>query len=92
MFYWLKPRDVDVMGSYLWMKTVNLGEILENMVINKQPITFSRIKHIISETEREQKTEIKDSPASLLEDLELRFEVSKHLDTEQQMVYVNQIE
>ena len=66
--------------------------VLESSLINKQTITFSRIKHIISAAEREQKTEIKDSPISLLEDLELRFEVSKHLDTEQQMVYVNQIE
>jgi hypothetical protein len=34
VFYWWKPRGVDVMGSYLWMKTVNLGEILENMGYN----------------------------------------------------------
>lgn len=69
-----------------------VSDVLESSLINKQSITFSRIRHIISAAEREQKTEIKDSPLSLLEDLELRFEISKHLDTEQQMVYVNQIE
>ena len=69
-----------------------VSDVLESSLINKQPITLSRIRHIISAAEREQKTEIKDSPVSLLEDLELRFEISKHLDTEQQMVYVNQIE
>nr|QNO45164.1 hypothetical protein GMDKAGHH_00017 [Methanosarcinales archaeon ANME-2c ERB4]QNO46034.1 hypothetical protein OOGCPJEC_00019 [Methanosarcinales archaeon ANME-2c ERB4] len=26
---------MDVMGSYLWMKTVNLGEVLENMGLKK---------------------------------------------------------
>ena len=67
-------------------------DVLESSLINKQPIAFSRIKHVISAAEREQKTEIKNSPVSLLEDLELRFEVSKHLDTDQQMVYLNQIE
>ena len=49
MFYWWKPRDVDVMGSYLWMKTVNLGGILENMGYNegsykKQSATYETKK------------------------------------------------
>lgn len=67
-------------------------DVLESSLINKQPISLLRIKHIINAAEREQSIEIKDSPINLLEDLELRFEVSKHLDTEQQMAYINQIE
>ena len=67
-------------------------DVLESSLINKQPISLLRIKHIINAAEREQGIEIKDAPTNLLEDLGLRFEVSKHLDTEQQMAYINQIE
>jgi len=66
--------------------------VLESSLINKKPISLNRIYHLISASEREQKVEIKDSPKELLEDLELRFEISKHLDPEQQKVYIDQIE
>jgi hypothetical protein len=67
-------------------------DILESSLINKQSILPVRIKHLISASEREQSTELKDPPKRLLEDLELRFEKSKHLDTEQQTRYIDQIE
>lgn len=67
-------------------------DILESSLINKQSILPERIKHLISASEREQSTELKDPPKILLEDLELRFEKSKHLDTEQQTRYIDQIE
>lgn len=61
-------------------------------LINKQSVSPERVKHLISAAEREQNTELKDSPKILIEDLELRFEKSKHLDTEQQIHYINQVE
>ena len=67
-------------------------DVLESSLINKQSISTERIKHSISASEREQNTELKDPPKVLLEDLELRFEKSKHLDTEQQTRYIDQIE
>ena len=67
-------------------------DILESSLINKQSISPERIKHSISASEREQNTELKDPPKVLLEDLELRFEKSKHLNTEQQTYYIDQIE
>ena len=67
-------------------------DVLEGSLINKQSISPERIKHLISAAEREQNVELIDSPKSLVEDLELRFEKSKHLDTEQQWHYIDQIE
>ena len=67
-------------------------DVLESSLINKQSISPERIKHLISAAEREQNVELIDSPKSLVEDLELRFEKSKHLDTEQQWHYIDQIE
>lgn len=67
-------------------------DILESSLINKQSISPERIRHSISASEREQNTELKDPPKVLLEDLELRFEKSKHLDPEQQAHYIDQIE
>ena len=67
-------------------------DILESSLINKQSILPKRIKHLISASEREQSTKLKDQPKILLEDLELRFKKSKHLDIEQQTRYIDQIE
>jgi len=67
-------------------------DILESSLINKQEPTQYRIKHIIQAAQREENVELRDSPLTLLEDLELRFEKSRHLDTNQQTYFINQIE
>ena len=92
-------------GQYIWRYKENSAEyerykkaketvidVLESSLINKQSISPERIKHIISAAEREQNVELIDSPKSLVENLELRFEKSKHLDSEQQRHYIDQIE
>ena len=94
-----------IAGQYLWRYKEKSAEyerykkaketvidVLESSLINKQSISPERIKHLISAAEREQNVELIDSPKSLVEDLELRFEKSKHLDTEQQRHYIDQIE
>lgn len=65
---------------------------LESLFINNQSVSLEIIKHLISATEREQIIELKDPPKNLLEDLELRFEKSKHLNTERRTYYIEQIE
>lgn len=67
-------------------------DVIESSLINKQPITPERIKHLIIAVQREENTELKDSPKNLLEDLEFRFEWSKHLESGQQIRYIEQVE
>jgi len=65
---------------------------LESLFINNKSVSPEIIKHLISATEREQNIELKDTPKNLLEDLELRFEKNKHLNTERRTYYIEQIE
>jgi hypothetical protein len=90
--YFLKRKEKSAEYERYKKAKETVIDVLESSLINKQSISPERIKHLISAAEREQNVELIDSPKSLVEDLELKFEKSKHLDTEQQRHYIDQIE
>ena len=90
--YFLKRKEISAKYERYKKAKETVIDVLESSLINKQSISPERIKHLISAAEREQNVELIDSPKSLVEELELRVEKSKHLDTEQQWHYINQIE
>jgi hypothetical protein len=69
-------------------------DILEARIINKQDIYLGKIKNLLNAIERDHSVYLSDvvSPLSLLEDLELRFEKSHHLDPTQKEEYCRQIQ
>lgn len=70
---------------------VSLLDILESRVINKQEITLEIINNLIEATDRENEVDLKKvvTPISLLQDLNLNFEKSHHLDSSQKKEYCN---
>lgn len=71
----------------------SLLDILETRIINKQDISLDKITNLIKALDREHSVYLSYmvSPISLLEDLELRFEKSHHLDPIQKNEYCKQI-
>jgi hypothetical protein len=90
--YFLKRKEISAEYERYKKAKETVIDVLESSLINKQPISPERIKHLISAAEREQNIALIDSPKNLVEDLELRVERSKHLDTEQQRHYIDQVE
>lgn len=72
----------------------SLLNLLEARIINKQDIYLDKINNLLIATEREYSVYLSDivSPLSLLEDLELIFEKSHHLDSIQKDEYCSQIQ
>ena len=72
----------------------NVLDLLESSLINKQDLNSEKICHLLNAIGREYELNIFSyfSVKSLLEDLELRFEKSKHLDTSQKQDYTSKIE
>jgi hypothetical protein len=68
---------------------ISLLDILESRIINKQNITDGKIENLIRAIEREHSVNLRNiiTPRSILEDLELIFEKSHHLDANQKNVY-----
>lgn len=68
--------------------------ILEARIINKQDVHLDKIKNLLKAIERDHSVYLSDavSPLSLLEDLELIFEKSHHLDSTQKEEYCKQIQ
>ncbi|MFX1521656.1 MAG: LptF/LptG family permease [Promethearchaeota archaeon] len=72
----------------------SLLDILESRIINKQNITFNKIDNLIRATERDHLVNLQNviTPRSILEDLELIFEKSHHLDANQKNEYCQLIQ
>lgn len=72
----------------------SLLDLLEARIINKQDIHLDKINNLLIAIEREYSVYLSDivSPLSLLEDLELIFEKSHHLDSIQKDEYCSQIQ
>lgn len=68
--------------------------ILEYRIINKQDISLDKINNLLRAIDREHSVILSDlvSPSSLLQDLELQFEKSHHLDPTQKEEYCMQIQ
>ena len=69
-------------------------DVLESRIINKQNISIDNINSLLTAIDRENSVDLTGmvSPSSLLEDLELRFEKSHHLDPTQKEEYCKKIE
>ena len=72
----------------------NILDLLESSLIYKQDLDSKKIYHLLSAIGREFELKIFSyfTAKSLLEDLELRFEKSKHLDPSQKQDYTRKIE
>lgn len=73
---------------------ITLLDILEARIINKQEISLHKINNLINAINREHSVDLFDmvTPQSLLQDLDLIFEKSHHLDTEQKDNYCKKIQ
>ena len=72
----------------------NILDLLESSLIYKQDLDSKKIYHLLNAIGREFELKIYSyfTTKSLLEDLELRFEKSKHLDPSQKQDYTRKIE
>ena len=71
----------------------SLMDILEARIINKQDIPLDKIDHLLEAVERDHSVFLADvTSISLLQDLELQFEKSHHLDPTQKEEYCKQIQ
>lgn len=73
---------------------ITLLDILEARIINKQEISLHKINNLMNAISREHSIDLFDitTPQSLLQDLELIFEKSHHLDSVQKDNYCKQIQ
>ena len=71
-----------------------LLNILESQIINKQDISLDKINNLLKAIDRDHSVNLSDlvSPSSLLQDLEMQFEKSHHLDPTQKKEYCTQIQ
>ena len=92
--YFLKRYIVSAEKERFKQAKNALLDILESLIINKQDISIGKINNLLKAIDREHAVILSDvvSPLSLLQDLELRFEKSHHLDHTQKKEYCNQIE
>lgn len=69
-------------------------DILESRIISKQSISKIEIDRLLKAIDREYSVDLLAivSPSSLLEDLQLRFEKSRHLDSSQKEEYRKKLE
>ena len=71
----------------------SLIDILESRIINKQDIPLNKIENLLEAVERGYSVFLSDiTPISILQDLELQFEKSHHLDPTQKEEYCKQIQ
>ena len=68
-------------------------DILESNIVNKQTISSESIANLIEASEREYETNLRDicTSVTLLQDVVLRLQRSRHLDIVQKTEYTNQI-
>jgi ABC-type multidrug transport system fused ATPase/permease subunit len=71
----------------------SLVDIMESLIIVKKTINLNKFSRVVRALEREYEVELSDvSFRSILEDIELRIEKSKHLDPQQKIDYADNIE
>ncbi|MCK4796383.1 MAG: type IV pilin N-terminal domain-containing protein [Spirochaetes bacterium] len=92
--YALKKYFASAENERLKQAKDSLLDILEARIINKQHINLDKINNLLTAIDRDYSVYLSDivSPFSLLEDLELRFEKSHHLDPTQKDEYCSQIQ
>lgn len=94
IFYRLQKRDVVSAHEERVHRAVEeLMDVVESYVINRQPLSKDTIHHLISASERAHRVILTDvcSPTSLLQDVSLGLQKSRHLDVAQKSEYAEHI-
>lgn len=94
-FYRLQKRDVvSARAERLKRAKEELLDIIESHIINKQQFAEELIHNLIVASEREHQVGLKDfcTPTTLLQDVALRLQKSRHLDIARKREYSDQIE
>ncbi len=94
VFYRLQKRDVvSAQEERTHRATEELKDVLESYVINKKEFSKDTIRHLISASERAHRIELNDvcTPTSLLQDVSLGLQKSRHLDVTQKVEYADHI-
>jgi len=94
-FYRLQKRDiVSARAERVKRAKEELLDIIESHIINKQQFAEELIHNLIVASEREHQVSLKDfcTPTTLLQDVALRLQKSRHLDIARKSEYSDQIE
>ena len=94
-FYRLQKRDVaSARVERVKRAKEELLDIIESQIINKQQFAEELIHNLIVASEREHQVGLKDfcTPVTLLQDVALRLQKSRHLDIVRKSEYSDQIE
>ena len=86
IFYWLQKRQSQSASHERRERALDeLRDILEANIVNKLPVSFSIVEHLIEAASREYIVELRQicTPISLLEDVQWRLRKSRHLDVAQ---------
>jgi hypothetical protein len=95
IFYRLQKRDsASAAIERKKHATIELLDVVESYVINKQPLSQHVIENLVLASERDHIVELRPScnPISLLQDVALRLQRSRHLDIPQKTEYSLKIE
>lgn len=95
IFYRLQKKDVGSAEIERRKRArEELLDVIESNIINKQKPTEDFIQNLIAAFEREYKVNLEEicSPITLLQDVSLRLQRSRHLDISQKGTYAEQIE
>jgi len=95
LFYRLQKRDVaSARAERVKRAREELLDLIESYIINKQTVSEQWIHNLLAASEREYQVSLGDisSPTTLLQDVALRLQKSRHLDIVQKGEYAAQIE
>ena len=95
IFYRLQKRDVASARIERSKRAKEeMLDILESNIVNKQTISSELITNLLEASEREYETNLHDfcTSVTLLQDVLLRLQRSRHLDITQKAEYTNQID
>lgn len=95
VFYRLQKRDVVSAQQERTRRAVEeLLDVIESYVISKQQLSEATIRNLIGASERAHRAELDSicTPISLLQDVTLRLQKSRHLDIAQKAQYATQID
>jgi uncharacterized membrane-anchored protein YhcB (DUF1043 family) len=95
VFYRLQKKDAESASAVrLKHATVELLDVVESYIINKQRLSEQVIENLIHASERDHKVALRPAytSISLLQDVALRLQRSRHLDIPQKSEYSEKIE
>lgn len=95
VFYRLQKRDVtSAQSERIKRAHEELLDVIESYIINKQNISENTIYNLLDASERQYQVDLRavSTPITLLQDVALRLQKSRHLDVTQKSGYSTEIE